>query len=170
MSLTPYTTGRILFDRDGTVKKLRVEAQRLLRKALPRKPRSERLLDAYRLWDGLDNLEDAVERNAPDAAFVYHHALARLFEIYAKHHRQVVPGVPKLYALLTSERARRKYNHPPFPDKKFASMFAQAVAESDPKGMAQCLGKLTKHVHDKWGGFEIDGFRVRMPIERGAKR
>jgi hypothetical protein len=170
MSLTPYTTGRILFDKDGTLAKLRRVANLWLAKPLRRASSAERLLDAYRIWDGLDNVEDAWERRSPDIAYVYHHALHRLFEIYTKSLRQIVPGVPKTYGLLTSDSVRKKYNHPPYADAIFARGFVGAMREQEPQRMVERLRKLTKHVHERWDGFEIDRFSLRMPIEKGAKR
>lgn len=170
MSLTPYTTGRILFDCDGSLAQLRREAQRWLRKSWRRSSRVERSLDAYRLWDALDNFEDALERGAPDVAYLYHHALQRLFELYTKSLGQIVPGVAKTHALLTDAEARRKYKHPAHSDARFAKQFTLAMAEQEPARMLKSLRRLTKHVHDRWGGFEIDGFRARTPVEKGVVR
>ncbi len=170
MSLTPYTTGRILFDREGSLAKLRREAQKWLRKPPRRPSRVDRLIDGYRLWDGLDNLEDAFERGAPDVAYVYHHALHRLFESYTKSLGQIVPGVPKAHGILTSAAVRKKYNHPDYPDRDFVTLFVPAMSEGEPKRMVARLRKLTKHVQDRWGGFEIDGFRLRTPVEKRVAR
>jgi hypothetical protein len=168
MSLTPYTTGRILFDDDGMLAQLRKEAQRWLRKPPRGLSRVERSLDGYRLWDALDDLEDALERGAPDVAYLYHHGLRRLFELYTKSLGQIVPGVAKTHALLSDEQARKKYNHPPHPDGRFAEQFAAAMTEREPARMVETLRRLTRHVHDRWGGFEIDGFRARGPLEKGV--
>jgi hypothetical protein len=170
MSLTPYTTGRILFDDQGVLAQLRCEAQRWLRKPHRRLKRAERLLDAYRLWDALDNVEDAFERGADDLPFLYHHALQRLFEAHTKSLGQIVPGVAKTHALLTSASARKKYKHPPHADPQFAKSFVAAMTEREPARMVERLRKLTQHVHDRWGGFEIDGFRLRTPVEKGVRK
>jgi hypothetical protein len=170
MSLTPYTTGRILFDKDGVLAQLRRDAQRWLDKPRRRLRRADRSIEAYRLWDGLDNLQDAFERGAPDVAYVYHHALCRLFEIYTRSLGQIVPGVSKTHGLLTSDDVRRKYSHPAYPDPTFARAFVAAMAEREPPRMLERLRKLTKHVHDRWGGFVIDGFSARTPVEAGSIR
>jgi hypothetical protein len=64
---------------------------------------------------------------------------------------------------------RKKYNHPVYPDATFARQFIAAMSECDPQRMLERLRRLVKHVHDRWGGFEIDGFRLRTPVEKGAK-
>jgi hypothetical protein len=160
---TQFVTGRVLFDRGGVIAKLRTEARRWIDKPFRKPTRVQTLMAAYGLWDGLDNFRDAVERGAPDLAWQYVHALTGILRTYSLQRGECFLRVQKAYAGLTGETLARKYAQRPFGDTIFARRFAAAMLESDPAKMLPTVEALTRYVHRKMGGFEIDGFRLRSP-------
>jgi hypothetical protein len=67
---------------------------------------------------------------------------------------------------LTSNALEKKYRQRPFSDAMFGRRFAAAMLETEPAKMLATLDALTRYVHRKMGGFEIDGFRLRTPVEK----
>ena len=117
----------------------------------------------YRLWDALDDFRDAVEQRAPDLAWRYMHSLNALQQVYAHHTGDCLARFGKVYAYMSSDRLVKKYAQRPFSDTIFARRFAAAMLETDTAKMLPTLEALTRYVHRKMGGFEIDGFRLRSP-------
>jgi hypothetical protein len=117
------------------------------------------------LWDALDNFRDAVEQRQPDLVWRYVHALDAVRRIYAQHTGDCVARVDKVHDHMSSDRLERKYRQRPFSDAIFARRFAAAMVETDLEKMLPTLESLTRYVHRKMGGFEIDGFRLRSPAK-----
>lgn len=167
MEAVQFTTGRILFDKDGTVQKMKDEALRWI--AEPFEPMSDTAIELakYGLWDRLDDLQDAHEQRAPDVAFQYHFVLAQAYQVYARFLGQSVQGVPKTYkCLMKPQDAQRKYLMDPFPDQDFLDLFAQSITQTESSGMVEYAEKLSHYVLDKLGGFSIDGWAFRSPAKK----
>jgi hypothetical protein len=160
---TQFVTGRILFDRGGVIAKLKTEAQRWIDRPFRKPSRVQTLMGGYGLWDNLDNLRDAVERGAPDLAWQYHHALLGILRTYTRYRGDCFLRFQKVYAALTSDVMMKKYAQRPFSDVIFGRRFAAAMLETNSAKMLPTLEALTRYVHRKMGGFEIDGFRLRSP-------
>lgn len=166
MAATMFATGRILFDKEGVLPDLRREARKWLRKRHAKPGKTWLKLNGYGLWDRLDNLQDAHERQAPDFAYVYHDALNAIYAAYAKLLGQPILHPHQQYRVLTDpETARRKYLIEPFPDQQFLDLFMPAMAEADADRMLRYAEELTAYVQEKMGGFEIDGWKFRSPAE-----
>jgi len=69
-----------------------------------------------------------------------------------------------MYAILTDAETRVKYRVDACPDRAFAKMFVLAMREDKPLRMSRALEGLTRHVHRKWGGFNLDGWKCRAPL------
>lgn len=161
---TQFATGRILFDKDGTVGRLKEEACRWIEKPFAKPDETAVELSKYGLWDNLDNIQDAYKQQASDFAYIYHHTLRRVYETYAKYLGQPVISFSKQYRCLhCPEEARKKYLMNPFPDEDFSGMLSQAVTETDKDRMLKYAEDITWYVLRKMGGFEIDGWKFRSP-------
>lgn len=161
-----FTTGRVMFDRDGTVESLKSEAVEWMGREFQPLPDTWPELNRYTLWDNLDNHQDAFEQGSRDFPFVYHNTLTRIYSTYAKYLRHPVVPFAKLYKCLTEpELAERRYRMDPFPDKEFLSLFTKAVTETEPARMLEHAANLTRYVLDALGGFEIDGWAFRSPAK-----
>jgi len=166
---TQFVTGRILFDRGGVIAKLKKEAKRWIEKPFKRPARTRLLMDAYGLWDNLDNLRDAVENREPDLAWQYVHSLTAILRAYSRFNGECFLRFDKAFAGLSGDSLMKKYGQRPFSDTIFARRFAAAMLETDSARMLPTLEALTRYVHRKMGGFEIDGFRLRSPARERRK-
>jgi len=160
---TQFVTGRILFDRGGVIAKLKKEARRWIEKPLKKPTRVQILMGGYGLWDNLDNFRDAVEGGEPDLAWQYVHSLTAILRTYTRFSGDCFLRFDKAYAGLSGDSLTKKYAQRPFSDTMFARRFAAAMLETEPAKMLPTLEALTRYVHRKMGGFEIDGFRLRSP-------
>jgi hypothetical protein len=165
MCATQFATGRVIFDRGGDVAKLRTEARRWIAKPFKRSSRVQTRANCYGLWDALDNFRDAVEGGAPNLTWVYMHCLNDLLCSYAHFRGDSFVHASRTYAYLTSNQLEQKYLQRPFSDPMFGRRLAAAMLETDASKMLPTLEALTRYVHRKMGGFEIDGFRLRSPAK-----
>lgn len=165
VTATMFCTGRVLADPAGDLARMVREARRWHRKPLPRTTRAWREHTLYAIWDVIDNAMDAAERGAPDLAFQYHHAVYALYEDYARFLRQPVLQVYRLEGVYGPGGRPEKILAEPFPDPAFVRLLMGALRESDPKRMPARLRRLAGHVTRAMGGFEIDGWRLRTPVE-----
>lgn len=167
MAPVQFATGRILFDKEGAIADLKREARKWLRKRYTKPKKAWITTTGYGLWDRLDNLQDARERRAPDFAYVYHDTLNAVYSAYAKLIGQPILHPYQQYRVLTDpEIARRKYLLEPFPDRQFLELFIPAMTETGADRMIKYAEELTGYVHEKMGGFEIDGWRFRSEAIR----
>jgi hypothetical protein len=166
MAATQFVTGCILFDRMGCVAALKQEAEEWHRKPFPKLDKISIELMKYSLWDRLDDLQDAVKRDAPDLVFVYYHMIQRIYSDYARFLGEPVIGFAKLTrCLFDPEQAMQKYRLNPFPDAEFLVNFKQAMEETDRASMPVHAEKLTNYLLDKLGGFKLDGWEFRSPAK-----
>ncbi len=161
-----FTTGRILFDKDGDVKKIIEKAKEWDKKKFDKSKRIPIELSKYSLWDMNDNLEEVYESNAEDFYFVYYNYLNDLFDSYSKFlgYNGVSPN--KLRRFLTDNKDKAKYKMPDFPDSVFVPIFVEAITLKDKKEMMALYTKLTNYVLTKMKGFNIDGWKIRSPVEK----
>ena len=150
-------TGKTLFDKTGIIEVLRVEAKEYMGKPFPKLDETRIELTKYFLWDVLDSLKDAEERGDPGYAYLYHLALRRALESYARFLRTEIPPADKVYRLFSDEAFRKAYLFPDFPDERFVELFLGAVQEV----RTENVEALINHVLDKMGGFSIDGWKLR---------
>jgi hypothetical protein len=85
------------------------------------------------------------------------------YDTYARFLRQPVMQVDRILRAYGPRSRPEKYLLAEFPDRAFIPMLVRAIREDDPQKMARRLERLSKHVLDAMGGFEIDGWRFRSP-------
>lgn len=168
MSPVQFSTGEILFD-DGTVEILKKKAQEFLNKDFPQLPDFKIELNKYGLWDNLDNLEDAFEGEKKHFMFIFHNSLNTLIQFYCKYLGYPVIKFNKSLEILTDQNVRKKYLLKEFPDSKFNELCTQALCVDKPEKAFELYKELTKHVLDKIGGFEINGWKLRSPLDIDKK-
>ena len=161
MCATQFATGRVLFDKTGSIRALKNEARRWIDRPFKKPSAAETAVAKYGLWDQLDNFRDACERGAPELAYVYAQQLSWLLRTYARHRGDYVPSPIRTYRFVTRNDFATRYLQAEFSDPIFGRRFAAAMVESDPGKFLPTLESLTRYVHRKMGGFEIDGFRLR---------
>jgi Nucleotidyltransferase domain. len=161
MSMVQFMTGRIIQDRYGIVKALIEEARIWKEKPYEALAASMVELKKYELWDALDNLLDCYEERRKDFDLVYDHSLLQLYRVYCSI--LGVEEVPyyQLSQYFTDPQYLKKYMKAPFPDPDFGDLFIQAMQIHGQEEKVKIYQKLTEHVFNKCGGFEIDGWKLR---------
>ena len=160
-----FATGRIIFDKTGDLKKLVKFAKANLNKKYSKNNKIITELDKYRIWEIKDKLELKYENNSEDFYFVYYNHLLDLFSIYSKYLQFDDIRPHKILNLLTKSTDKQKYNISNFPDKEFVKMYVNAINIKDKSKMIKEYQKLTNHVLDKMGGFNIDGWKIKSPAQ-----
>ncbi|WP_456274481.1 nucleotidyltransferase domain-containing protein [Bacillus sp. AK031] len=161
-----FVTGEILRDGEGTIADLKKEAENWLAKPFEEISETSVEFIKYSIWDSLDNLKDLHENNREDFCFVYHNSLKALFDQYCQF--LGIEAIPyyQIGSYLKEPVYLQKYLKPPFPDEEFALAFIQSVDASEKDDMVQNFAKLCHHVLNRMGGFSIDGWKMRSPIEK----
>ena len=160
-----FCTGKLLFDKTGELKQLVKDSRKYLVKKYPKQNKIQVELAKYHIWDMFDNLEEVFEAEGKEFFFVFYNNLNELFEIYAKFLQFDSIPVYKLRRFLVDEKNKKKYHVSNFPDEKFVKMFIKAINIKDKSKMMKEYQKLTNHVLDKMGGFNIDGWKIKSPAK-----
>ena len=153
-----FVYGKILYDKNGAVKKLRDLAVRQIKK--PFKPMSEynREFRKYHLWDKYDELQ-SLERSGMHTDLQYWSLVDLLITSY--YDFKNLPHIPhsKIEKILTDKNFAKRYHiqatpTPAFTEKLLVCM--NAKSKSDKK---QAIDNLYKFVMKSGGGFDIGKFR-----------
>jgi hypothetical protein len=167
---TMFVTGRILHDPRGHVQRLCAQAERWHKRPLPRPKRIELARDRYFLWDmPLDNLCDLHEQQSPGFVHAYQHYVQSVYEVYTRYLRAPVLPAHQLYDYLTSARVRAKYRLGAYPDQRFAARLTRALVATGPHLMRRSAEGLCEYALEAMGGFAVDGFRLRSPVNHHVR-
>lgn len=161
-----FITGKILFDKDGEISKLKRFAQRIKNTNFPELSKLPLEVKKYFLWDNLDNLQDNLKKNRDDFYYVYYNYLKQIYETYARYKRVSVISVDKIYSIMTEVSALRKYLEREFPDNRFVSLFLEALKLKSKEIMLRNFEELLGYVLRSMKGFEINGWKIRSPLEK----
>lgn len=157
-----FATGKILFDKNGTIKDLQIQAQADLKEELPQSSNEEIEIKKYYLWDQLDNLHSLAEEKSPGFTYAYYTGLQEIIEVYANYLGLELPRAGRMHRFITDSKFRKRYKIIEIPDKEFAALFELAMQ----KPILENLRKLTELVHSRMGGFIIDGWTVSGPTNK----
>lgn len=159
------TTGKVLFDKTGELKELINIANKFKKKKFKASSKIQNEIAKYFIWDSLDNLEEVYESNAKDFEMVYFVSLQDLFNYYATYLQYESIPIHKLRRFLSNKKDQEKYNVPTFPDSKFQKDFIKAIELKDKTQMMRAYKKIVIHVLNEIGGFNIDGWKIKTPVE-----
>jgi len=160
-----FSTGKIVLDKEGEVKRLKTLAKKYLNKKFEKTPKFKNELNKYGLFDDADNLEEVYDRGNPDFEFVYYNYLNKLFDRYSEFLEYDKFSENKIFRFLTDNKDREKYLIKEYPDKVFAQMFLEAIKERDKSKMLQIFNKLAKYIQNKMGGFKLDGWKLKSAVD-----
>lgn len=165
MSMVQFQTEQILFDYTGIINELKLEADAWLEKNYEAIDKTVQEIQKYGLWDALDNVKDCYEQEKGDFIFVYHNASAFLFMEYSQFLQIDTIPIHQIHAYLVDPIYLQKYMKSAFPDERFKQMFLHALKENNAEQMLKSLEALVSYVLQQMGGFCIDGWHVKSPIE-----
>ena len=166
-SQVQFATGHIIQDTGGAVAALKAQALAQM-DAFYQQPAPNSLfpLTKYGLWDSLDNLEEAFKTNRPDFDLIYFTSLDRLMQAYMQAIRHPYHTMA-MYGHLTSNTVRGKYLLKELPAHPINQQIITAITASTKEEKLQAFQTLTQQVLEPLGGFEIDGFTFRSPLDVG---
>ena len=155
-----YATGKILFDKTGTMKKLQDEAKNLLKKEFKKQAKSVIEMNKYELWDELNNLKDLQEEKSQHFDYVYFLLLDNTLQVYKKFLKAETSAPSKLLKFLTDKDFSKRYKIAEFPDKKFVEKFVKCINKKN----FQNIESLINYTLEAMEGFNINGWRLKSRI------
>lgn len=164
-SIAQFVTGRIILDKENSVSELKEYARSCHKKDFEKQDYQSINISKFQLWNILEKLLDSYDHHAPDFSFSYHNALRDLYDMYMRFLEMPICDFTNCYNFLNSEMTRHLYLEKDFPDREFAEIFSSALIEENKKEMIVWYKKLVAYLMKKMGGFDIDGWRIRTPLD-----
>lgn len=164
-SQTMFITGKILYDKDGSLAELKKEAKIWLDKEFTALDETSLKLGKYGLWDTLDNLQNIYEFESKSFKYAYYIALRDVLEFYSRHLRWEVYSPERVFELMTDPATQKKYLQSEYPDPVFRDMFVKAITVEKESEMLKCFESIAKHIFKKIGGFKLDGWTIRTQLD-----
>jgi predicted nucleotidyltransferase len=161
-----FSTGKILFDSTGDVKKLVTLSKKYLKKPFKKTKGVGIEISKYHLWDNCDNLEEVLLRNKSDIYYCYYNYLDDLFRVYCKFLGFENVSFNKVRRFLVEKKDKTKYNVEDFSDKKFVKLFLSLLELKEPTIMVKEFKKLNEYVLNQMGGLNVDGWKIKTPVEK----
>ncbi|MDD5054245.1 MAG: nucleotidyltransferase domain-containing protein [Candidatus Nanoarchaeia archaeon] len=160
-----YSTGKVLFDKTGDVKKIIKVAKKFNVKNFKKATGFKKEISKYALWDMLDNLEEIYEKNGREFYFVYYNFLSNIFYNYSQFMGYENIGCHKLLRFLTDKKDMVKYGLFSFPDKAFIKVFLKCFDLSEKNTMMDYYREVSNYVLKKMGFAGINGWKLRSKIK-----
>jgi hypothetical protein len=158
---TMFGHGRVLFDKDGSMRRMRAWGRRVLRIPLARPDRMTRESAKYHLWATADGLMSLRDRRSPGFWYAYYTGLDRAIESYRAFVGGQTPAEDKMWQMLISARFRRAHRMPPFRDRRFTALVKRCIRAKHPAVATRDFSRLVAHIHRRMGGFQVDGWKLR---------
>lgn len=157
-----FVTGKIIEDSTGQVAKLKKEAVKVFKRRFRSMSKADIEIAKYSIWDRIDGLKDLAARQTPDMSVQYGITLGKILDYYTKFLKIEAPTSSKMFRFLNEKVFRDKYQMPQIPDPKFVNLFSVALTNQNIKD----IEKLAKYVQLQMGGFNIDGWKLKTPVEK----
>lgn len=156
--------GKILFEKYKSALRLKKYAAASLKKGYSMINKNKISFSKYVLADTLNKMSSLYKKKRNDFSFLFHVNLRLIYETYAGFLRQNLLKEPMLKDYFEGN-ARFGYVLNDFPDKRFASMFLSAMKSNIPQEQIAKYRTLTHYVLQKMGGFTLDGWSLRIPVD-----
>lgn len=164
MSFVQFITGKIFLDKTGIVKELKEEAKTYFDKHFSDLDSSIDALSIYGMWDMLDDLKDGFENNKEDFDLIYYCNLDKLLTLYMKFIKYPY-NTKSILGNITSEIVRKKYLLDELPDKEISELIKNCIILPSREERMNNYEKLTNKILDLCGGFDIDNFKYKSPVD-----
>jgi len=156
--------GKILFEKYKSASRLKKYAKDSLKKRYCMINKDRVSFNKYVLADTLNKMNALYKKRRDDFSFLFHVNLRLIYETYAIFLSQNLLKNPMLKDYFDGN-TRFGYVIKDFPDKQFANMFLSAMKSNVPKEQIEKYRALTRHVLQKMGGFTLDGWSLRIPVD-----
>jgi len=159
-----FAYGKILYDKNGIVKKLRQQSIRELKQKIKPMPKYNSDFTKYRLWCRYDDMLSLKSDGYP-IDLLYWSLVERLIGAYCDFN--CLPHMPlaKVQKMLLDPVYAKNYHADKLPGKKFTSLLMDCF-HAKQKDKLAALDKLYKYVIKSGGGFDIGEFRGKRKIEK----
>lgn len=157
-----FVNGKILYDKDGSVKELINIAKNNFN--LSDIDDFKYKLNCYIVWDGFDELESKYNKKE-DIDFTYNIFLQRVIDAY--FYNKQIPSIPlnKIEKVLKDEVYRNKYNIVKLPDQDFITKLNNCFNEKDYDKKYIFAKELYKYFLNEFKDFDINNFSLRSGAE-----
>lgn len=160
-----FSSGEILFDKTGELGEVVKQSADWMKKPFDEMSDISSEIKKYFLWDMQDNLHEVYKHSRETFSFVYHCYLKEIYATYSEYTGFPAASANKVIRFLENENDKKKYMIPDFPDKVFQNLFVKAAVSSDTNEMVILYENITNHVLNMMGGFKIDGWKIRTPLD-----
>ncbi|MBI2663348.1 nucleotidyltransferase domain-containing protein [Candidatus Woesearchaeota archaeon] len=168
MSYNQFITGKTLFDYQGIIKDLKILAWKYKKRKFSKLDKINLEIQKYKLWDNLDNLRDNYSKDNIDFYYIYYNFLNEIYKTYSKYVQYPISDSSRVYDLFTKRKTREKYLQNQFSDKLFIKLFIEALKIKSKDKMIKSFEEVVKHVFINMGGFDIDGWKIKSPVEKST--
>ena len=164
--ITQFAAGEVFFDRHGVAATLKDEAAKL-HEAYFETFRVDKVMsttDKHEIWKMKTTLDAAKSNGRLDLDFMHHVYLNRLVSLYMEHiGRRYNPAI--ILGNVDDERFRKQYLLHRLPDPVVAELIASSITTGNVERKVLLFAQLVEKILEKFGGFSIDAFRVKRPLD-----
>ena len=158
-----FVGSKILYDKDGTIKKLVNIAKENLNKVPTPISEFEWKMNCYTVWHSFYELNSKYSNNK-DIEFTYNMFLNDITKAYFLNNNLPLLPVHKIEKLLTNEEYRKKYNIQNLPDEIFINKLLKCFNEKDYNKKYEYAKNLYDYYMKKNSDFDINDFSLRSNI------
>lgn len=160
-----FAYGKIIYDLDGTVKKLQDKALEYIDKPFKNITSDKLDINNYHVWDLMDELKVSLNEERLDFNKIYYILLNDMYDIYAEY--LSLPKLPKtkVYKILTDDEYRKKYHIFNLPEKEFIKLYIKCYDIDKPSVMYKNISNLVNYYYEKQGGFNIRTFELKTELK-----
>lgn len=160
-----FAYGKIIYDLDGSVKKLQDKALEYIDKPFKNITSDKLDINNYHIWDLMDELKVSLNEERLDFNKIYYILLNDIYDIYAEY--LSLPKLPKtkVYKILTDDEYRKKYHVFNLPEKEFIKLYIKCYDIDKPSVMYKNISNLVNYYYEKQGGFNIRTFELKTELK-----
>lgn len=160
--------GKIIFEKYKSASLLKEYAAACFRNEYSSINKDRISFHKYVLADTLNKMDSLYKKRRDDFPFLYYVNLKLIYETYAVFLQQPLLKEPMLKNYF---EGNVRFNHvlKDFIDNKFARMFLLAMVSKKSHDQIVKYRELTQYVLNKMGGFSLDGWSLRIPVDYGNK-
>jgi len=157
-----FVNGKILYDKDGSIKELINLANKNFDLADVNDFKYK--MNCYSVWNGFDELESKYNKGE-DIDFTYNIFLQRVIETY--FYNMQIPSIPlnKIEKIFKDEIYRDRYNIKKLPEQEFIIKLIKCFDEKDYDKKFANAKELYQYVLNVFSDFDINDFAVRSSAE-----
>lgn len=157
-------TGKVVYDKNGTVKRLVDHAKKMMKKAFKPVPKNSIETIKYNLYDDFEGLKALHSERSNNFDFACNLYIDHLLKEYCRLLKAEIPAKTKLYKFLKNDMFRKKYAIKAFPDKKFTEHVVACLSAQEDEKLFEEVAKLHDYTMKRIGTLELDGWKMKSKL------